>query len=111
MVKLSLVSPITPSVEICGHKFDVLLGEIGIHELLSSCRDKASSLQGSATSDQVLEYLHGVNNSIDQILGQGAFAKLANGRSINAATAMQWLASIAEAALKANLEALKAKHD
>lgn len=111
MIKLELISPIVPEVEISGEKFTVLLGEIDIQKMLEAVQESAKALESNGDPEKVLEYLHGINNAIDAIIGEGAFAKLAAGRSINAVTAMRWLAAVAEAALEANVEAVKQIND
>lgn len=111
MIKLELISPIVPEVEISGEKFTVLLGELDIQKVLESVQESGKALEGTENAAGVMEFLHSINNAIDAILGEGTFAKLAAGRSINAVTAMQWLAAVAQAALEANVEAVKRIND
>lgn len=111
MIKLNLTAPITPTIEIAGHEFTVQLSELDINDLLEQVKAHALGLKDNLSTDDILGYLRNINEAIDKILGEGAMAKLAAGRSVNAATAMRWLRDVAGAALQANMEACKAKND
>jgi len=111
MIELNLTAPVIPTIKYMGHEFAVQMGELDIIDLLEQAKDRAMNLKDKPSIDDILGYLRHINEAIDNILGEGAMAKLAAGRSVNAATAMRWLRDVAGDALKANMEACKAKND
>lgn len=107
MINLELSPCVTPEIEVNGHRFPVLLGEVGIYETLTEIKNKAIDGDSDPTPEKIIAFCRSVNDAIDSIIGTGAMAKLADGRSVNAATAMKWLGAISSEALAANLEAIK----
>lgn len=107
MNNLELTPCVTPEIEVNGHGFPVLLGEVGIYETLTEVKNKAIDFGSDPTPEKIVTFCRSVNDAIDSIIGTGAMAKLADGRSVNAATAMKWLSAISSEALAANLEAIK----
>jgi len=94
--KLYLDAPETEQIEINGEIFGVNISDI---EIINRCADFAKKYACLQKGDieSIKSAANGIIGLIDDMLGEGAAAKIGKGRPVNIVTAYSWLMSICKA--------------
>ena len=102
MRKLNLSLPETQQVEINGHVFDIMKSDIDILNKSCELTDKYAKIKENDDSAKnmqlIMDGANEITAYIDEILGNGAIAKISRGLPVSIVTACNWLAQICSVA-------------
>lgn len=87
-----------PQISIDGMVFDLRMSD---YDIVKRCQDIFTRFKDYAKTkhnvDEIISDLTSIRNTVDDILGEGAMAKLAQGKPVGIALAIEWVAAIAQA--------------
>jgi hypothetical protein len=87
-----------PQISIDGIVFDLQMSD---YDIIKRCQEIFTKFKGYEKSkhsvDEIIADLTAIRSTIDAMLGDGAMAKLAQGKPVGIALAIEWVAAIAQA--------------
>jgi len=72
----------TPKIEVCGHVYELKMSDADIFDRSLMLADKYRSLSEKSTTRTIMKALKECAAIVDNILGDGAMAEIANGKPV-----------------------------
>ena len=100
-----------PKLVVNGNIFELQISDHELMAMSANLQKKYRSMNAETPNDEVLAAVAEVVEGIDRILGEGAVAKIANGKPVSIVTAVRWLRLITQEAMEAYAEELAAQYE
>ncbi len=96
-----------PSIEVNGHVFTLRMSDADIFDQALKISARYAKLSAKTPPAQVLKAVRECAAAVDEMLGEGAMAKISAGRPVRMADALNVMTLIAEAAARSYTEKLE----
>ena len=100
-----------PKLKVNGHIFELNMSDYEVMNMSNALQKKYKDLGSATDRDVILGAVKEVVDGIDKILGEGAVAKISNGKPVSIATAMRWLRVITQEAMEVYADELARSYE
>lgn len=107
MKKITIEFQPAPSLEVNGHTFELQMSDADIFDRAMLVQGKMRKMNAETPVKQIVKTIRECAAWIDEILGEGAMLKIANGKPVRMTDALKVMNAVAEAAAESYAEKLE----